>query len=288
MTRSVSYGPSITMSMGANVLHDLAEPAVASDAATKNYVDTHSTSSGGSVTFAAPSLVFSTTNVSGAASTVTASNATLAVFNLLGPATQAFGDTSLTGSAAFAARQDHRHPMPATPVTTINKSGSTALTGAVTLTGGTNVTLTQSGQDISIAASSGGGSDKIDLVERTSDLVVTATSAATAQTFITSNAVTYDGSTQIVVEFYCPVQNSNGSNELIANIWEDTTDLGRVGIFDAGALPAYGAAVRTPSAGSHTYTVRVWKGSGSGKQFSAGSSSASGPLVNAFVRITKA
>lgn len=40
-------------------------------------------------------------------------------------------------------------------VTSINKTGSTALTGAVTLTGGTNVALTQSGQDISIAASPG-------------------------------------------------------------------------------------------------------------------------------------
>ncbi len=44
-----------------------------------------------------------------------------------------------------------------TAVTSINKAGSTALIGAVTLTGGTNVTLTQSGQDISIAASGGGG-----------------------------------------------------------------------------------------------------------------------------------
>lgn len=40
-------------------------------------------------------------------------------------------------------------------VASINKTGSTALGGAVTLTGGSNVTLTQTGQDISIAASSG-------------------------------------------------------------------------------------------------------------------------------------
>ncbi len=42
-----------------------------------------------------------------------------------------------------------------TGVSSIAKSGSTALTGAVTFTGGTNVTLTQAGQDISIAASPG-------------------------------------------------------------------------------------------------------------------------------------
>ncbi len=157
MTRSVSFGGSVTMSMGGNIVHDLAEPAIATDAATKNYVDTH-TSAGGSVTFAAPSLVFSTTNVSGAASTVIASNAQLGIFNLLGPVAQAFGDTSLTGSAAFAARQDHRHPMPATPVTSLQKTGSAAITGSVTLSEGTNITLTQSGSDISIAAASQAGS----------------------------------------------------------------------------------------------------------------------------------
>lgn len=40
-------------------------------------------------------------------------------------------------------------------VASINKTGSTPLIGKVTLTGGTNVTLTQSGQDISIAATGG-------------------------------------------------------------------------------------------------------------------------------------
>lgn len=37
-------------------------------------------------------------------------------------------------------------------VTSFAKSGSTALTGAVTISGGSNVTLTQTGQDVSIAA----------------------------------------------------------------------------------------------------------------------------------------
>lgn len=41
-------------------------------------------------------------------------------------------------------------------VTSLAKSGSTALTGAVTLTGGSGITLTQTGQDISIAGASSG------------------------------------------------------------------------------------------------------------------------------------
>lgn len=40
-------------------------------------------------------------------------------------------------------------------VQSVAKSGSTALTGAVTLSQGSNITLTQSGNDISIAASGG-------------------------------------------------------------------------------------------------------------------------------------
>ncbi len=42
-------------------------------------------------------------------------------------------------------------------VTSIAKSGDTPLTGDVTLTGGTNITLTQAGQDISIASTGGSG-----------------------------------------------------------------------------------------------------------------------------------
>ncbi len=115
------------------------------------FVDT-----GGSVSFATPAIALGSSAAAGAASTAIRSDSTIAAFDTTVPSTQAFGDTAAIGTAAFAARRDHKHAMPATPVTTINKTGSTALTGAVTLTGGTNVTLTQSGQDISIAASAGG------------------------------------------------------------------------------------------------------------------------------------
>ncbi len=110
---------------------------------------------GPGVTYGTPALTLGTANTSGATSEALKRDSTIAAFDTTAPTTQAFGDSAAVGTAAFAARRDHKHAMPATPVTTINKTGSTALTGAVTLTGGTNVTLTQSGQDISIAASGG-------------------------------------------------------------------------------------------------------------------------------------
>ncbi len=197
MTRSVSYGPSITFSMGSNILHDVTDPAAAQDAATKAYVDAHTSSGGvtsiqktgsasitGSVTFSEgsnititqsghdltfastasgggqggpPSLTLSTANSIGTSASFVASNATLALFNIIAPVTQAFGDVAAVGTAAFAARQDHTHGMPATPVTSIRKTGSSGITGSVTFSQGTNITITQSGSDLSIAAAAGTG-----------------------------------------------------------------------------------------------------------------------------------
>ncbi len=57
MTRSVSYGPSITFSFGNNILHDVVDPAAAQDAATKHYVDTAAVSSGALPSFTASSGV---------------------------------------------------------------------------------------------------------------------------------------------------------------------------------------------------------------------------------------
>jgi hypothetical protein len=57
------------------------------------------------------------------------------------------------GASSSNSRADHVHR----GLRSLAKAGSAALFGDVTLTGGTNVTLTQAGQDISIAASSSGG-----------------------------------------------------------------------------------------------------------------------------------
>lgn len=65
------------------------------------------------VSSASPALTFSTTASAGAASTYVATDATLPIFDATAPVTQAFSDAPAVGTAAFAARRDHKHGMPA-------------------------------------------------------------------------------------------------------------------------------------------------------------------------------
>lgn len=63
--------------------------------------------------FATPAIVLGTAAAAGSAATVIRSDATIVAFDATVPVTQAFSDTAATGSAAVAARRDHKHGMPA-------------------------------------------------------------------------------------------------------------------------------------------------------------------------------
>jgi hypothetical protein len=71
---------------------------------------------GAAASYGAPALTLSTSNAAGAASTGIRTDATVAIFDATVPVTQAFSDAAATGSAAIAARRDHKHGMPANPV----------------------------------------------------------------------------------------------------------------------------------------------------------------------------
>lgn len=68
---------------------------------------------GAGATFATPAIVLGTAAAAGAATTVIRSDSTIAAFDATVPVTQAYSDAAATGSAAFAARRDHKHGMPA-------------------------------------------------------------------------------------------------------------------------------------------------------------------------------
>jgi hypothetical protein len=105
---------------------------------------------GGVTGFATPAIVLGTAAAAGAATTVIRSDSTIVAFDATVPTTQAFGDSAATGSAAVAARRDHKHGEPTAAVTTSGLTQATgkllgrttASTGAIEeITVGTGLTL---------------------------------------------------------------------------------------------------------------------------------------------------
>jgi hypothetical protein len=124
-----------------------------------------------------------------------------------------------------------------------------------------------------------------DYKQITSNATTTATTAATATTIVAGNAVTYDG-TPVLVEFSCP-ESIRGTTHITYVLYDGATQLGNFGKHDGGALgmPTKLETQTTPSAGSHTYTVKAFVDAGTGTA-SAGNGAA-GNLVPCFVRVTK-
>lgn len=97
---------------------------------------------------------------------------------------------------------------------------------------------------------------------------VTGTTEGTSTTIITSNPVTYDGATQVMVAFQAAdvTQDQRGKTGLAAVIfalYRDSSFLGAIVDYnvnpgDYGVSPLYVSAVDTPPAGSHTYSINAW------------------------------
>ncbi len=136
------------------------------------------------------------------------------------------------------------------------------------------------------AAAGGGGVTELNYTEATSGVTVTGTSEGSPTTVITaSGAVTVGGSTKIKIEFWCNGWACGAADFMIANLWQDSTTLGRLGATSISSnLPVYFCRYLTPSAGSYTYSIRAWRGSVSGG-FSAGAG-ASTQQMPMFIRIT--
>lgn len=131
---------------------------------------------------------------------------------------------------------------------------------------------------------------QLDYVERTTDLTITATSDATAEALIDGNAVSYDGSTRIKIEFWAEEADISASQAMLANLYDGSTDLGRIaGIAANAGSGASGGTLKgerflTPSAGSHTYHIKVWKTGGTANVYAGAGGTAT--RFPAWYRIT--
>jgi len=125
-------------------------------------------------------------------------------------------------------------------------------------------------------------------VNTASDPSVTATSAATANTLATGNAVAYDGSTVVLMDIYCPAALSPSGQSCRIVLYDGSSLLydtvGWLGSSSGTAnVSFHGFARFTPTNATHTYSIRAYVSSGTATFYRAGADASACSF-----RITKA
>ena len=133
---------------------------------------------------------------------------------------------------------------------------------------------------------------EVDYVQKTSNTTVTATSEATATTIVTGNAITYDGSTVVVIEFYCASFSVAASTDAVIELYDGASSAGFFGELNNGttgaiAIPSYCRFRLTPSAAAHTYSIRGWKAAGTGAVIAQAGAGSSGVYMPCYIRQTR-
>ena len=130
--------------------------------------------------------------------------------------------------------------------------------------------------------------------EITSPVSVTSTTESAGDTIVTAGAVTFDGSTVALIEFSCPYANAQATEGqvLFITLYDGSSDVGRLGLIKSATATADYRPLRlarriTPSAASHTYSIRGHLG-GAGTGSVGAGAAGSGAYFPAFIRITKA
>jgi len=125
--------------------------------------------------------------------------------------------------------------------------------------------------------------------EITASVAVTATSEAGAQTVVTAPAITVDGATSILIEFSAMQLAPPSGQQLYLFLFDGSTSLGILTIAVPGSVaagwPGRVARRLTPSAGTHTYSIRASTSGGTANVI-AGAGGV-GVFVPAFVRISQ-
>ncbi len=137
-------------------------------------------------------------------------------------------------------------------------------------------------------------SHQLDYAEFTGVVSPTATTEATANTVISGNSVAYDGSTAVLIEFFCAgatPDTGGATGTLIFTLYDGSSSIGLWGyVYSQAASNAY-VPVRlarrlTPSNASHTYSCRAYVNTGTATVIGgAGGAAANMP---GFIRITRA
>ena len=133
---------------------------------------------------------------------------------------------------------------------------------------------------------------QLDYVEITTNVSITATTAATANTVIDGNAVSYDGSTRVKLEFGATGASIPNTREIVVVLYDGATQLGQLlaqgnqGSTTTDCSGFYRAYFLTPTNASHTYHIKAYITGGTGTIYA--NNGAAGNPMPAWYRITKA
>jgi hypothetical protein len=146
------------------------------------------------------------------------------------------------------------------------------------------------------ATAASGGSTELAYAEITSTQTVSATTEVGANTIVTAAAVTTSGSQKIMIQFFAHSVwvGATATSSVWIILYDGSTSLGEWCVVQPGLaasnqliVPVNLARVLTPTAASHTYSVRAYRNSADGF-VGAGAGGGSGARAPAFIRITTA
>lgn len=146
---------------------------------------------------------------------------------------------------------------------TVKDEGSALSTAATTLDFvGSGVTASGTGATKTITIATAAG--ELDYVQITAPVTISATSAATAGAVLTGNAVTYDGSTTVMIHVFASrARTAAGSGSgIFCELYDGSTRVDRMGWLQQDNVTAVTWSLfyrLTPSAGSHTFSARCWR-----------------------------
>lgn len=131
---------------------------------------------------------------------------------------------------------------------------------------------------------------ELDYAQITADVTVSGVVGAQT-TVITGGAVTYDGTTGIVIEVMLVGVLNGATDSVVLELWDGGTSIGAspaINTAGSGTQVEWPVTVKkrlTPSAGAHTYTLKAYRTAANGT-IKAGTGAA-GAVLPSFMRITK-
>ncbi len=133
---------------------------------------------------------------------------------------------------------------------------------------------------------------QLDYVQITGNVTISGTTGAGATAVIDGNAVSFDGSTRVLIEFWSLGASITAGAEIVGVLYDGSTQLGQIfahgnqGGTTTDLGPLYGAVFLTPSNASHTYHIKAFKTGGTVSVYA--NNGASGNPYPAWYRITVA